>query len=258
MMTIHRTSALVLALVGLAGCDQPPDPPPEPPPPAEDAAPVMTQASLVPGPPGPPGLTGKPGPRGPSGPPGPPGVAGPPGKAGPPGPAGPAGPPGADRVGFTLAGFSTARLPGSAGILELARACQPFGRAARVCRSDEVLASAAPATATSGAAWVRPRWQGPVEGLTYDASGLRVLIPEYFTCQGWGGSPSMPSGTLRPPTGLVVSAAGRFSLQTCSEALAVACCMPATVTAPAAAPGDDGNEAQDAAGDDAASETPEP
>lgn len=131
-------------------------------------------------------------------------------------------------------GFSDQRVPGSAGIVALARACAPFGRSARVCDSAEVLASPAPEGAAEGSAWLRPTWEGPVDGLSFDASGLRALIPEYLTCQGWGGNPSMPSGTLRPPTGLTVSAAGRFSLEPCAEARAVACCRPHRSAPPAA------------------------
>ena len=177
------------------------------------------------GPAGPRGEVGPMGLRGETGPAGAMGPAGPPGAPGRDGQDGQDGQDGRDLREATLVGFSKQTARGNDGLLTLSAACAVEFPGARICASDEIkrLDSALPAGEVG--AWVTPAWQGIVQGHAFDASGLRALIPEYFTCQGWGGDPALPSGTLRPPTGLSLSPRGQFALTECTTALRVSCCV---------------------------------
>lgn len=121
---------------------------------------------------------------------------------------------------FELIGFSSQGSSGNGGVVFFtANRCQIDFPDSRMCTSEEVMNSTMPPIPSGGSVfdlhWVRPSFvPGSGAANRLDASGVEGTASA-LTCAGW----SNINGT-----GLAVNKLGRFSLQPCTTAKAIACC----------------------------------
>lgn len=125
---------------------------------------------------------------------------------------------------FQLVGFTAAQFNGAQGVLGFTLACQQEFPRSRMCSSLEILETTTVPSGLVGDAWVRPSPEG-LGGAWSDVSGAGPASPADLTCRGWSLATPMTQ-----PGGLVVDAAGRFSVGTyptgpyCDTPHSVACC----------------------------------
>lgn len=106
-----------------------------------------------------------------------------------------------------VVGFTSATLPGTAGVFARTAACQAEFPNTRQCTSQEVLLSRRVPAGLTGTAWVQPIITASNNNYPFDVSGVYLTSP----C---GGAYAFMS----------VSASGTLSLEYCGEIRAVACC----------------------------------
>ena len=127
--------------------------------------------------------------------------------------------------GFELVGFTSSTHLGDVGVLGATLACQVEFTDSRMCNSVEVMQTIDVPSGLAGDAWVRSilGQKGTGDG-AYDVPSGVVDDFINLTCAGWT---TADPAVGEPDFGLVVSAAGGFTAESCADPRPVACCAAA-------------------------------